>query len=275
MRLNTVRLKYKAGQTWTLYPLGDVHAGSRSCDLNLFRHYVKIVRDDPCAIWGGMGDYCEWITKDDPRWDAGEIDEKIVNLASIDRIGDVYVEKIGEMFKPIADKCLWFGFGNHEAQFMRRHATNLAERIMKEAGIPKDRYSGWMGKTRILFEDKSGHRNAVVVYHAHGWQSGRKEGAKLNNMRELPAFTRADIYLHGHSHSRFADAIDWLDENQSFSKPISKRAYVGHTGGFLKTYELNQSGYGEQKCYMPTSLGPPRFLITPHQTLAADIEAIA
>lgn len=36
MRLNTVRLTYQTGETWTLYPLGDVHFGSANCDKDLF-----------------------------------------------------------------------------------------------------------------------------------------------------------------------------------------------------------------------------------------------
>jgi UDP-2,3-diacylglucosamine pyrophosphatase LpxH len=275
LRLNTVRIPYLQGDTFTLWPLGDVHLGSRSCDVDLFERVIKRIRDDDRALWGGMGDYCEWIARDDPRWASGEIDERIVNLASLDRIGDVYVEKIASMLKPIARKCAWMGFGNHEHQFQRRHHTDLTARILRALELPDDHYGGWMGKTRLVFEDGSNHRNAVVVYHAHGWQAGRKEGAKLNNMRELPGFTRADIYLHGHSHSRFADALDWLDENQSFTKPVSKRAYVSHTGSFVKTYELGQSSYAEQKAYLPTSLGPPRFLITPKTDGPAHIEAIA
>jgi hypothetical protein len=273
--LNTVRVNFDPGQTWTLWPLGDVHAGCRSCDLDLFQRTVRSIAADPTALWGGMGDYCEWISRDDPRWDSGEIDERVVNLASIDRIGDVYVDLMGDLLAPIAGQCLWFGFGNHEHQFMRRHHSHLPRRIMAAAGIPEDRYSGWMGKTRIVFEDGNNHRNAVVVYHAHGWQAGRKEGAKLNNMRELPGFTRADIYIHGHSHSRFADALDWLDENQAFTKPVSKRAYVSHSGSFVKSYEVGTASYAEQKCYFPTSLGPPRFLITPSTVASATIEAIA
>ena len=114
MRLRTVREEHESRDLLTFYPLGDIHLGSSNCDKKLLKETIAEIKANPKARWGGMGDYCEWITKDDPRFASGGIDEEIVRIGNLDRIGDVYVEALAEMLKPIADKCWFFGRGNHE-----------------------------------------------------------------------------------------------------------------------------------------------------------------
>ena len=94
LRLQTRRIEYEPGDCYTLYPLGDVHFGSANCDVQAFDDVVMEIRQNPKALWIGMGDMVESIAPNDKRWHAGGVDEKVVNLASQDRIGDVYVEKL-------------------------------------------------------------------------------------------------------------------------------------------------------------------------------------
>ena len=276
MRLNTVRLKVKSGQTITLYPLGDVHLGSANCDKQLFWHTVDEIRANPDARWLGMGDYCEWITPKDKRWQAGGIDEMIVNLASLDRIGDVYVEKMGSMLRPIIEKCWGMGDGNHEQHFADEHHTNLTQRIIQEAGGPGALYLGWEALTRVAITVGNQH-TALRILTAHGWQGGRMDGAKVNQMEKLLAWVDADIYLHGHSHSKFVVPVARLRTNPTFTKVAADECFVAHTGSFLRTYQQDAVGYGEKAGYPPTSLGVPYFLIAVkqgHKQIELDIRAV-
>lgn len=280
MKLRTVREVFKSGSTYTLYPLGDIHLGSANCDKDRMWQTVNAIRSDPLARWVGMGDYCEWITPKDKRWQGGGIDEAIIDQGALGRIGDVYVEKIASILRPIMDKCLAFGIGNHEERFEIEHETNLCQRILQESGAPGDLYSGWAGLTRILWQrasERSG-RAQTIIYHSHGWQAGRMDGAKINQMERLPAWVQADIYLHGHSHSSFVKPVARLKYDGRFERIAVDVAYTAHTGSFLRTYQQDQRGYGEVKGYPPTVMGPPRFRITPvtgHQTRTRiQIEAV-
>jgi hypothetical protein len=276
VKLNNVRLKAKSSQTFTLYPLGDVHLGSANCDKQLFWDTIAEIRKNPDARWLGMGDMCEWITPKDKRWDAGGIDEMIVNLASIDRIGDVYVEKIADMLKPIMDKCWGMGDGNHEKKFAAEHGTNLTQRILQQSGAPGALYLGWEALTRVAIAVGNCH-TSVRIMTAHGWQGGRMDGAKVNQMEKLLGWIDADIYLHGHSHSKFIVPVARLRVNNSCTKIIDDNAFVAHTGSFLRTYQQNATGYGEQAGYPPTSLGVPRFLLTPritHSSVEVEIKGV-
>ncbi len=273
MRAITHRITYVSGQSFHLYPLGDVHFGSANCATDLFDAVIREIRDDPDALWIGMGDMIEAIAPNDKRWQAGGIDEKVVNLASQDRIGDVYVEKMGDKLKPIAAKCVSYASGNHEQVFDTRYYTNLSVRIMQEAGIPSDRYADWAALVRLSFEEGN-HRNTLRVFHSHGWQAGRMDGAKVNEVSRLMSYIDADIYLQGHSHARFVIPRSRMMVNQSWTKVTEQKVYVAHTGSFLKTFEQDAAGYAERAGYPPVSLGIVKFFLHPNQNHGVRIEAM-
>lgn len=273
MRLQIRRVAYKAGDVFTIYPLGDVHFGSVNCDVQAFDDVVAEIRENPNALWVGMGDMVESIAPNDKRWHAGGVDEKVVNLASQDRIGDVYVEKLAWKLRGIADKCICYGDGNHEAAFNKHYYTNLSVRVLEEIGRP-DAYTEWACLTRLSFEGKQGDRHTVRLFSSHGWQGGRMDGAKVNEVRRLMAYVDADIYLQGHSHSKFVVPQTRLDANQSWTKLVAKKVYVAHTGSFLRTLQHGSVGYAERAGYPPTTLGTVKFTLRPSHRKAPVIEAV-
>lgn len=272
MRLLTRRIDYTPGQTFTLYPIGDVHLGSANCDKNLFDATIKAVRDDPDAMWIGLGDMVESIAPNDKRWNAGGVDEAIVNLASQDRIGDVYVDKLADKLAPIADKLLVYSDGNHEASFAKHYYTNLSVRVLDAIGR-SDAYSEWATLTRLAFECGT-HRTRIRVFSHHGWQGGRMDGAKVNESRRLMAYVEADLYLTGHSHSKFVVPNTRLTVNPSWTHWDAETCYVAHCGSYLRTLQLGHVGYAERAGYPPTTLGGVRFRLRPQVRGGVEVEAV-
>jgi len=248
----------------TLYPLGDIHLGSANCDKEALWKIIADIRANPDARWIGLGDYVEWITPKDKRWHAGGIDEQIINMANLDRIGDAYVETISTILRPIMDKCWGMGKGNHEGTFEREHHTNLTQRILQECGASGDLYTGWAAITRVKFEDDNQHRSSIRIFHSHGWQAGRMAGAKVNQLDHLMGWIEGcRIYLQGHSHDCVVKKKTMLGTNPSFSKLVAYNAYGAHCGSYLRTYQQDATGYGEEKGFPPVPIGPPTFELTP------------
>lgn len=262
MRLRTVKETYRPGDVFTLYPLGDIHYGSANCDTKHLDKVINEIADDPLARWIGMGDYCEAISPKDKRWKGdGMIADVIVNQ---DRIGDYYVKTLSDILAPIADKCWAFGLGNHEETFNTHYFTDLCARILDRMGI-SDVYSGWAGITKVRFEEGT-HRSALNVFHAHGYQAGRLDGAKVNALDYLMGYMEGcDIYLQGHSHSVLVKSKTKLRPSRTHDDLEASTCYGAHTGSFLRTYEVNEAGYSERAQYPPTRIGTVKFVVKPSQ----------
>jgi hypothetical protein len=262
VRLREVRERYRPGQVFEFTPLGDFHLGSANCDHHALEKWIGHIADNPDARWVGMGDLVESIAPDDKRWNPSDVDEA-VTLHRQARIGDWYVERITEVIRPIADKCWSLNDGNHEDKFGARYFTNLLARVAKELGRP-DLYQEWASITRVIFEDDHQHRCTLRIYQQHGWQAGRKDGAKINGLDDLMSFVRGcDIYLVAHSHSRLLKTYTQLGTTPSFKDLKAYDSYGAHTASFLRTYQVNRVGYGEKRGYPPTSIRPIRFHVMP------------
>ena len=273
MRLNTVRIPFKTGDQFTVYPIGDIHFGSANCDVKLLDEVIAEVRADPNARWIGMGDICEFIGPNDKRWDSGDIDKRVVSLDCEGHIGDTYVRKIAAKLKCIAGKCLAYGDGNHEQAWLKYNTSDMSWRILELMGLggddPEKRpliHTQWDCLTRIVFDHSTRDRSlAVRIFHGHGWQAGRQEGGKVNEVRRLMAYIEADIYLQGHSHSKWVVPQTRLETNGRFTKLVAHEVYTSHTGSFLRTLQQNHVGYSERAGYPPTSTGVVKFILKPEE----------
>ncbi len=152
--------------------------------------------------------------------------------------------------------------GNHERAANDAYCTDLTVRILDRIGRP-EAYCGWSGITRIVFAHGE-QRTALKVYHSHGHQAGRKDGAKVNGLDDLMGYIDGcHIYLQGHSHSRLIKTKTKLGTNPSFTREQAITCYGAHTGSFLRTYQEGHAAYGERAGYPPVPIGPVEFLITP------------
>jgi len=263
VRLNTVVVPYEPGESFTFTPVGDLHMGNSACDMELVFRTLDGIRADPRALWGGMGDYIDAIFPNDPRWAAGGIDERFMPLSNQDRIADAYREKLSDLLHPIAEKCLFFGRGNHEETVLKHYYTDLAGVVAHDLKLP---YSEWAGATKVVFSDSpvaSSHGYQLIIFHQHGWQAGRMDGAKVNEARRLMAYIHADIYLVGHSHSKFVIPQARMGFNHPFTRIVQQEVYLAHTGSALKTLRQDVVSYAERAGYPPVSLGFVTFRITP------------
>ena len=273
MELPKRKERCSLGQTFEFIPLGDAHLGSANCDRKRLDKVIKRIADNPDARWVGMGDLVESIAPDDFRWNPRDIDTTVTKLEQSARVSDIYVTKLAEVVEPIIDKCWSINDGNHEDKFNGRYFTNINLRVLQELGkAHKDKhgdwqsemYGGWMSMARVTFEDKNHHRSSLPVYQQHGWQAGRKKGAKINNLDDLMGYVvGCRIYLVAHSHERLMTTKTFLGANQHWNDAAAFDSYGAHTGSYLRTYQLGKVGYAEKKGFPPTSLGPIHFNVTP------------
>ena len=66
---------------WYLYLLGDVHLGNEAADEKRFCEVVKEVAGDDRGLWLGLGDYCDFISRKDPRFDPMSLPKWLTRLS--------------------------------------------------------------------------------------------------------------------------------------------------------------------------------------------------
>ena len=265
MRLRNVKEIYVPGETYTLYALGDIHLGSSSCDKDALFDTIAEIRKNPNARWIGMGDYMEWISVQDKRWHGGGIDKTIIaDPEQLDMLGDIYVDKISTILRPIMHQCWSMGEGNHETAFQKHHPFGLVKMILKACGADEDIYTGWAAITKVQFEDKDKHRTSISIFHSHGWQAGRLSGAKVNQLDHMGGWIDGcRIYLQGHSHDNVVKMKSKLEANNDHTKLRAFNSFGAHTSSFLRTYQQDACNYGEQKGYPPVPIGGLWFELHP------------
>lgn len=191
--------------------LTDLHVGARDHAGDKLAERIKEIADDDNALWGGGGDFGDFILPGDKRFVPDILDEEARHFAH--RLPDLYVDRLKKLFEPIIDKCLFLGAGNHETVIGERFHRGIVPELASKLGRP-ELYTGYRGWAVARFkygnENRSGSGVPVRFFHYHGWSGGRLKGRKaLQAERDLGAWD-ADVICLGHDHQSYSDI--WLTE---------------------------------------------------------------
>lgn len=265
-----------------IWGLGDIHLGNPGCDLKNARRDVAAVEADPNSFWIGLGDYADYISVKDKRFDAESLDDGA--KLNIGRLGRYYAEQIRDLFAPIKKKCLGLIFGNHEHKYMiYQEQADLHSWLCSELETPNLRYSsifdvvfvrgkrsgkgGDSASPQLVKErderDKT-TSNSFRFYCHHGSGGAVTPGGKLNTLiKHMEIVPSADVVMIGHVHDQKAQRLVTLDADATCSKIVERQRVGVICGSYLRTYTSGVTSYGEVKGYRPTSLGPARVTINP------------
>jgi len=252
-----IKHKYKA--RIKIYPLGDIHCGTRHCAEDRVRRQVEAIAKEDDAYWIGMGDYGEFITQRDPRWDFNVISPWV----RPSNIATDQTNWLADLLTPIKHKCIGLLDGNHEITLKMHSDTDATANLCEKLDVPYLGYSCW-----VVFNfqrTKTSHHIIKGVF-THGTGNAVTKGAKLNKLERFMNSFEARIYGYAHMHEIITDTKAYMSLSESGQ--IKERERVGAvTGCWFRTYSQGVSAsYGEMKCYPPTVMGCPRFIIMPDES---------
>lgn len=280
MRVITNREPFNFGDTFNLWGLGDFHVSAKDFDEPTLRQHVALIEADPNARWIGMGDYGNSILHRDKRWDQLPINPRYYEAQFAE--GGILSEEVYhvcELLEPIASKCIGFAEGNHETAVRKRYDRSLASEIAKALNL-RSQLIGYQGFVRWQFHQPNSTRTYVqaVIHVGHGWQGGRRKGAKLNQIEvEKAQYPDADIILRGHSHEHIGQVFGCFRPGQQVI--LESHWVYANTG----TYKLGRVDSTSLKEHHDTwesqrmfphktrrELGPPIIHVTPREKDPAD-----
>lgn len=243
-------------------PFGDQHFGHVNCDKQMIKNVIKFIKTNDC-VWLGGGDYADAIIPTDRRFDYRSIDEQY-------KTPQLQYNKIGELLKPIANKCLGLLDGNHDIIHWKRQAHNYVMELANRLNVPYLTIDAFL---RFYFEK---YKTNFDVYTHHGWTGARTKGGKIARIYDLEQiYPMLDMYLMFHIHDLgIVDKKANLYINGDLIIRDKTSLFV-MGGSFLRGYVKDKVSYVEEKTYRPSILGSPVITIIPRKgkgTVNFDIE---
>lgn len=243
-----------------VWALADIHLGNALCDEAHLQAVVRKIAEDPLSYWIGLGDFCDFINRRDPRFRESLIAPW---LWGKDDLPKAQRERLLEVLGPIRGKCLALVKGNHEDDILRRYEVDvygpLVEAMKVDAGqMLAVGVQGFL----VLRLVRSQSRASIVFYLHHGYTGGRLPGAKALALGRLSTHYDFDVALMGHSHVVQVLRQTRLSVATRGRRVIERPRVSAVCGTFLRGWgEAEQ--YSEIRGYPPSDLGPVVIELTP------------
>ena len=165
-----------------LYPLGDVHIGSKECDLDLLKKWISMVESDPFGYAVIVGD--------------------MMNMGLKNSKSNVYEETLNpmqqkelcyELLKPIKHKILAGCSGNHEQRNVKEVGTNPLYDVFCRLQI-EDVYRENACFIKLnLGQRKADRQVSYGLVLTHGSSANKDE-------RWTYSVDNCDLFISGHTH---------------------------------------------------------------------------
>ena len=269
MRVITEKYEYNSREDSTIkiVPLGDIHVGSKGFVEEEFLKILDWIQENDCYVIL-MGDYGEFITKNDRRHDYHQADRKMYSP-------DKQFRYIRDALLPIKDKVLCVLAGNHEYSHWMYQSTDYGNWLALELG---KKYCPDVAYIRIKMHRKTGakatQRRNLNLLATHGYTGARTDAYKVKVIQDMKnIIPSCHGYLMGHVH-RLGEALPtthlWVDNRE---KIRDFNQYYYFTGSYVKSYDVEKgyveeevfTNYAARKGYAPTTIGSPIISAKPNR----------
>lgn len=214
-----------------VYPLGDVHIGSKEFDLGLFKQWLEVVSNDPNGAVVIIGD--------------------IMNMGLRNSKSNVYEETLSpmqqkdlcyELLNPIADKILAGCSGNHEYRAVKEVGMNPLYDVFCRMRI-EERYRENACFIKLNVGRQRCNPNSYGVVLTHGSSKNKDE-------RWTYSVDGCDVFISGHTHEATHKPLGKI--RMDFKHNTVKTVGYHH---IVVTPFQAYGGYSVRGKYMPNHLG--------------------
>lgn len=269
-------LYYPSRQSvFRLYYLTDLHLGAKACDETLLKAHIAAIASDPDAFWICGGDVIDGITHaGDKRYDPEVLAPWCLGEKDVLGCQTAYAV---DMLKPIADKCLAMGSGNHEDHTDAQGRVvyrEIVSGVAKAGGHdPADLAYGIGGfvvlNTRRGNPHSSGSNWSMRIYCHHGTGGGALAGGHALRIERMLGSFDCDLSLSGHVHRPVTASRTILMASGHRKVAEERTAWAaiipGYLSGAVKTrkdgWPVNT--YSERKQLPPQPVGTLPIIIRP------------
>ena len=225
-----IEADFSHNSTLNIYPLGDVHIGSKEFDLNLLKEWIEMVKNDPNGAVVIIGD--------------------IMNMGLRNSKSNVYEETLApmkqkelcyELLSPISDKIIGGCSGNHEYRSVKEVGINPLYDVFCRLRI-EDRYRENACFIKLTVGKQGKNPNTYGVVLTHG---------SSKNKDEIWTYSvdGCDCFISGHTHLGTHQPLGKIRMDLTHNKVKT----VGYQHIVVLPFQ-NYGGYAVRNKYMPTHL---------------------
>lgn len=214
-----------------IYPLGDVHIGSKECNGDLLREWVEMVKEDPYGYVVIIGD--------------------LMNMGLRNSKSNIYEEALSPMeqkelcyeaLEPIADKILAGCPGNHEYRMVKEVGTNPLYDVFCRLRI-EDRYRENICFLKLTVGKCGSNPNTYGVVLTHGSSKNKDE-------KWTYSVDGCDCFISGHTHLGTHQPLGKIKMDLAHNR-VKTVGYQHITVVPFQEY----GGYSARGKYLPNSVG--------------------
>jgi hypothetical protein len=171
---------------------------------------------------------------------------------------DALVRTATEALLPFKSHLTMRGLGNHETGVLKRHETNLTERLverLKAKGAPHVALGGYSGFVVIEVEYQN-HRWPIKLYYHHGYGGGGPvTRGVIQTNRQAVYLADADLVWTGHTHDAWQMPIARVKLNQDNTRIDHTRQVHFRTPGYKEEYRDGYGGWHVERGGPPKPIG--------------------
>lgn len=232
----------------------DVHFDHAKCQRHVLAHHLEqaIEREAMVILPGDF--FCAMQGKWDKRQSRDALLEEYQSGQYLDRLVDV----ASQWIEPYAKHIAVISYGNHETAILKRHETDLIQRLHQNLirmGSPAvvGGYEGWISVKNASHTRRSG----LKMRYTHGYGGGGPvTDDTIQAHRQRARIDGADIMFSGHTHGNWEQwaAMHRLDDND---KPYIRDCLYMKCGTYKCAFDGGAKGtsWEAEKGHPPKPIG--------------------
>lgn len=257
-------LRFPRAKEWWMLLLSDVHWDNIHCDRALIKRHLDQAKDRKAVVTCAGDFFCAM----QGRWDKRASKSDLRPELQTENYLDALVDQAAEWLLPYKDILGVWGDGNHETGIVKRHETNIADRLcdrMRSMGS-QVRHGGYCGWVRLRFTEPGGrHPEDMLLFYHHGAGADPAVTKGQIEQERMAAWLRgADIvhtgHIHQHTYTRTM-SVSLSCANKVVIKPI----HWIRSGSYIDSYQAG--GYHIERNRGPRPMGGwwVKFSVRNHQ----------
>lgn len=251
-RLNVSLASVKSEQ-WVLLQ-SDVHWDNPACNHELLLKHWQQAKEREAPILDNGDFFCAMQGKWDKRANKDDLRPEHRTGSYLDSL----VTTAAAFCKPYRDHLTLRGQGNHETGVLKRHETNLTERLVQMLKGQKSpaALGGYSGYFVFQVTAHQTRRFPIKMYYHHGYGGGGPvTRGVIQTNRQAVYLADSDLVWTGHTHDAWQMPIARVRLNQDATRIEHTRQVHFRTPGYKEEYKDGWGGWHVERGGPPKPVG--------------------